>query len=113
MYPAMSSLLWPPLTTLKLSVKTAKQESTLSEFALYGVPDFTAADPDLDSTADVGSRFEYAGVIDQAKQTISVDVPWSVYAQWGLDEYFKAIAEAVEDSNALFTSRLLMETMSL
>ena len=81
--------------------ENGKQESTLSEFALYGVPDFTAADPDLDSTADVGSRFEYAGVIDQAKQTISVDVPWSVYAQWELDEYFKAIAEAVEDSNAL------------
>ena len=81
--------------------ENGKQESTLSEFALYGVPNFTAANPDLDSTADVGSRFEYAGVIDQAKQTISVDVPWSVYAQWELDEYFKAIAEAVEDSNAL------------
>ena len=83
----------------------AKTTATIDEFALYGVPNFTAANngdlDDLYSTADIGSRFSYGSTIDQNKGTITVNVPYSVYAQWNAAYPFEAIVEAAEDSNAM------------
>ena len=83
----------------------AKTTATIDEFALYGVPNFTAADngalDDLHSTADIGSRFSYGSTIDQNKGTITVNVPYSVYAQWNAAIPYTAIVEATEDSNAM------------
>ena len=83
----------------------AKTTATIDEFALYGVPNFAAADngalDDLHSTADIGSRFSYGSTIDQNKGTITVNVPYSVYAQWNAAYPFEAIVEAAEDSNAM------------
>ena len=83
----------------------AKTTATIDEFALYGVPNFTAANngalDDLHSTADIGSRFSYGSTIDQNKGTITVNVPYSVYAQWPAYDPFTAIVNAAEDSNAM------------
>ena len=82
----------------------AKTTATIDEFALYGVPNFTAANEELDdlhSTADIGSRFSYGSTIDQNKGTITVNVPYSVYAQWNAAIPYTAIVEAAEDSNAM------------
>ena len=83
----------------------AKTTATIDEFALYGVPNFAAADngalDDLHSTADIGSRFSYGSTIDQNKGTITVNVPYSVYAQWNAAIPYTAIVEAAEDSNAM------------
>ena len=83
----------------------AKTTATIDEFALYGVPNFTAANngdlDDLYSTADIGSRFSYGSTIDQNKGTITVNVPYSVYAQWPAYKPFTAIVNAAEDSNAM------------
>ena len=83
----------------------AKTTATIDEFALYGVPNFTAANngalDDLHSTADIGSRFSYGSTIDQNKGTITVNVPYSVYAQWPEYKPFTAIVNAAEDSNAM------------
>ena len=83
----------------------AKTTATIDEFALYGVPNFTAANngalDDLHSTADIGSRFSYGSTIDQNKGTITVNVPYSVYAQWPAYKPFTAIVNAAEDSNAM------------
>ncbi len=82
----------------------AKTTATIDEFALYGVPNFTAANngdlDDLYSTADIGSRFSYGSTIDQNKGTITVNVPYSVYAQWNAAIPYTAIVEAAKDSNA-------------
>ena len=83
----------------------AKTTATIDEFALYGVPNFTAANngdlDDLYSTADIGSRFSYGSTIDQNKGTITVNVPYSVYAQWNAAYPFDAIVETAKDSNAM------------
>ena len=83
----------------------AKTTATIDEFALYGVPNFTAANngalDDLYDTADIGSRFSYGSTIDQNKGTITVNVPYSVYAQWPAYDPFTAIVNAAEDSNAM------------
>ena len=83
----------------------AKTTATIDEFALYGVPNFTAANngalDDLHSTADIGSRFSYGSTIDQNKGTITVNVPYSVYAQWNAAIPYTAIVEAAKDSNAM------------
>ena len=83
----------------------AKTTATIDEFALYGVPNFAAADngdlDDLHDTADIGSRFSYGSTIDQDKGTITVNVPYSVYAQWNAAIPYTAIVEAAEDSNAM------------
>ena len=83
----------------------AKTTATIDEFALYGVPNFTAADngalDDLHSTADIGSRFSYGSTIDQNKGTITVNVPYSVYVQWNAAIPYTAIVEAAKDSNAM------------
>ena len=83
----------------------AKTTATIDEFALYGVPNFAAADngdlDDLHDTADIGSRFSYGSTIDQDKGTITVNVPYSVYAQWNAAIPYTAIVEATEDSNAM------------
>ena len=84
--------------TIMITRATAEKISTLEKFDLYGVPDFTAADPDLKDTADVGTRFQYAGTVDQDKQTIDVKIPWSVYAQWDANEFFTSILEATKTS---------------
>ena len=82
----------------------AKTTATIDEFALYGVPNFAAADngdlDDLHDTADIGSRFSYGSTIDQNKGTITVNVPYSVYAQWNAAIPYTAIVEAAKDSNA-------------
>ena len=82
----------------------AKTTATIDEFALYGVPNFAAADngdlDDLYDTADIGSRFSYGSTIDQDKGTITVNVPYSVYAQWNAAIPYTAIVEAAKDSNA-------------
>ena len=85
--------------TIMITRATAEKISTLEKFDLYGVPDFTAADPDLKDTADVGTRFQYAGTVDQDKQTVEVKVPWSVYAQWDANEFFNVIAEATKNED--------------
>ncbi len=84
--------------TIMITRAPAEKISTLEKFDLYGVPDFTAADPDLEDTADVGTRFQYAGTVDQDKQAIEVKIPWSVYAQWDANEFFTSILEATKTS---------------
>ena len=84
----------------------AKTTATIDEFALYGVPNFAAADngalDDLHSTADIGSRFSYGSTIDQNKGTITVNVPYSVYAQWPAAMIPSPPSwNAAEDSNAM------------
>ena len=71
-------------TTYRIVINRAdaKTAATINEFALYGVPNFAAANNgslnDLYDTADIGSRFSYAAVI--GNDTITVNVPYSVYA---------------------------------
>ena len=91
-------------TTYRIVINRAdaKTAATIDEFALYGVPNFAAANngalDDLYDTADIGSRFSYAAVI--GNDTITVNVPYSVYAQWNAAIPYTAIVEAAEDSNA-------------
>ena len=91
-------------TTYRIVINRAdaKTAATIDEFALYGVPNFAAANNgslnDLYDTADIGSRFSYAAVI--GNDTITVNVPYSVYAQWNAAIPYTAIVEAAKDSNA-------------
>ena len=91
-------------TTYRIVINRAdaKTAATINEFALYGVPNFAAANngalDDLYDTADIGSRFSYAAVI--GNDTITVNVPYSVYAQWNAAIPYTAIVEAAKDSNA-------------
>ena len=91
-------------TTYRIVINRAdaKTAATINEFALYGVPNFAAANNgdlnDLYDTADIGSRFSYAAVI--GNDTITVNVPYSVYAQWNAAIPYTAIVEAAKDSNA-------------
>ena len=91
-------------TTYRIVINRAdaKTAATIDEFALYGVPNFAAANNgslnDLHDTADIGSRFSYAAVI--GNDTITVNVPYSVYAQWNAAIPYTAIVEAAKDSNA-------------
>ncbi len=81
----------------------AKTTATIDDFALYGVPNFAAANEELDdlhSTADIGSRFSYGSTIDQNKGTITVNVPYSVWAQWHSASPYTALVETAKDSNA-------------
>ena len=93
-------------TTYRIVINRAdaKTAATIDEFALYGVPNFAAANNgslnDLYDTADIGSRFSYAASINQNSGTITVNVPYSVYAQWNDAIPYTAIVEAAKDSNA-------------
>ena len=89
--------------TIMITRAAAQTTSTLSEFSLVGVPDFANRDPDLhEDTADVDSRFVYDATIktEGDDEIIEVKVPWSVYAQWKLNETFEALATAAEGANA-------------
>ena len=89
--------------TIMITRAAAQTTSTLSEFSLVGVPDFANRNPDLhEDTADVDSRFVYDATIktEGDDEIIEVKVPWSVYAQWELDETFEALATAAEGANA-------------
>ena len=89
--------------TIMITRAAAQTTSTLSEFSLVGVPDFANRNPDLhEDTADVDSRFVYDATIktEGDDEIIEVKVPWSVYAQWKLDETFEALATAAEGANA-------------
>ena len=97
--------------TIQIIRTPGQQVSTLDDFDLVGVPNFTEYDgtwnpddfDDLHSTADVGDRFVYDGDVNNEDHTITVDVPWSVHQQWDADEFFNAIALATlndEDESA-------------
>ena len=89
--------------TIMITRAAAQTTSTLSEFSLVGVPDFANRNPDLhEDTADVDSRFVYDATIktEGDDEIIEVKVPWSVYAQWKLNETFEALATAAEGANA-------------
>ena len=93
--------------TIMITRAAAQTTSTLSEFSLVGVPDFAnydddAAGNDYHDTADIDGRFVYDATIktEGDDEIIEVKVPWSVYAQWELDETFEALATAAEGANA-------------
>ena len=88
---------------IQIDRTTGKTDTTLANVAIYGVPNFAAADngdlDDLHDTADVDSRFSYKGTLDDS--TYTVTVPYSVYEEWdGNNKEFGAIIEAAEKSNA-------------
>ena len=87
---------------IQIDRTTGKTDTTLANVAIYGTPDFAAANEELDDlhdTADVDSRFSYKGTLDDS--TYTVTVPYSVYEEWdGNNKEFGAIIEAAEKSNA-------------
>ena len=90
---------------IEITRAAGKEVSELTDFSLYGLPDYANLDSglydDLYASADVGDRFSYAGEIDQVNDTVAVSVPWSVYQQWnGVPKTFTAILAAAEASNA-------------
>ena len=89
---------------IQIDRTTGKTDTTLANVAIYGTPDFAAADEELDDlhdTADVDSRFSYKGTLQADGKTYQVTVPYSVYEEWdGNNKEFGAIIEAAEKSNA-------------
>ena len=79
----------------------AQTISTMENFSLYGVPNFAAANTDVDdyhNTADLSTRFQYQSETIGSGKEITVNVPYSVYQTWDNDKAFNAIAEVVKNA---------------
>ena len=79
----------------------AQKISTMESFSLYGVPNFAAANTDVDdyhSTANLSTRFQYKSETIGSGDKITVNVPYSVYRTWDNEKAFNAIAEVVKNA---------------
>ena len=79
----------------------AQTISTMESFSLYGVPNFAAADTDVDDyhkTANLSTRFQYKSETIGSGDEITVKVPYSVYQTWDNGKAFNAIAEVVKNA---------------